>query len=481
MAATRRRRTTKPATTRGGTRTTRGTTAAATPAATPAATTTGVPAAGAEAAPPGKSTWKNVISSLRENSGAALGVAAGVGLARTGLVKLSTGASVGALIGFYGKEILDVGNKLREFFKDNKEQENSSHKAQEIKILDSSEKTLEELKNLNEVLSSQIKDMKNSHEKKEQERELKHHQNELEKLEKMIEKLRKEKKQLRKASETEADDEDEDEDDDDEDDDDVVHAKKKSHSSSLRKKYNEAKEELARLKRRTSIQHHPIVADFAPVELETHFKMDNHAVSELEKTITDPLLELAQNAEKSVQSLKTHIEKNNPTFLKNKNFWDRLIEYDVRLKHDEEKFRDHAKRLGKASTHVEKIKEKFDNAREFLQRLISHILRSVASRDMDVSTTQPIAVSSGVLKPISPPKNKPAAVPGVAVVRANAVPQQQLVALANAPYYVRPPNKYSKAWFDERGMPYPEKYSKEWFDVRGLPYPPPDKRHYITH
>jgi len=461
MAATRRRRTTKPATTRGGTRTTRGTTAAATAAA--AATTAGVPAtpraaeAGAEAAPPGNSTWKNVISSLRENSGAALGVAAGVGLARTGLVKLSTGASVGALVGFYGKEILDVGNKLREFFKDNKEQENSSHKAQEIKILDSSDKTLEELKNLNEVLSSQIKDMKNSHEKKEQERELKHHQNELEKLKKMIEKRRKQKKQLREASETEADDEDEDDDEDDdedEDDDDVVHAKKKSNNSLLRKKYNEAKEELARLKRSTSIQHHPI-AHFAPVELETHFKMDNHAVSELEKTITDPLLELAQNAEKSIQSLKSHIEKNNPTFLKNKNFWDRLIEYDVRLKHDEEKFREHAKRLGKASTHVEKIKEKFDNAREFLQRLISHILRSVASRDMDVSTTQPIAVSSGVLKPISPPKNKPAAVPGVAAVQANAVPQQRLVALANAPYYVRPPYKGTRRWYREKNLPYP--------------------------
>lgn len=91
--------------------------------------------------------------------------------------------------------------------------------------------------------------------------------------------------------------------------------------------------------------------------------------------VTAQLRKIAVEAEKQVAILKNYVLKNNPKFIKEKSFWDSVIDTQKNLKRDAKKFHKLAEDFNLASKEVEELRTQFESHRDYLHELIAHIMR----------------------------------------------------------------------------------------------------------
>jgi len=91
--------------------------------------------------------------------------------------------------------------------------------------------------------------------------------------------------------------------------------------------------------------------------------------------VTAELKKIADEAEKQVGSVKKYVLDNNPKFMREKSFWDSVIETQTNLKRDAKEFHKLAQEFNAASKEVEEIRTQFESHREYLHELIGHIMR----------------------------------------------------------------------------------------------------------
>jgi len=93
---------------------------------------------------------------------------------------------------------------------------------------------------------------------------------------------------------------------------------------------------------------------------------------------TKHVKKIAEDAEKRVKELNEFIIENNPSFLKNKQFWEDLLKTSIDLKRDSKVFKSLS--YGKQSpTVINEIRDQFNHSRDFLQELVIHILKHQAA------------------------------------------------------------------------------------------------------
>lgn len=104
-------------------------------------------------------------------------------------------------------------------------------------------------------------------------------------------------------------------------------------------------------------------------------------VSPVSEELTDRtkhLKKLAEDAEKQVSDLKEYIINHNPSFLKDKRFWDDILKASVDLKRDSKEFK--SSQTGKQSpTVIHEIRDQFNHSKDYLQELVLHVLKHQAA------------------------------------------------------------------------------------------------------